>query len=559
MHPHYGRGVDVAVALVGDGAEVAVLDEGGEPAAATHLPRSALGAHVARLEEQHPRWVWAGTGAVYPALLAQGVGVARCHDLRLAHAILTRSTYVTASGPADDPRWLPRDAVPEDVAPTLLDVADAEEEVDLAAVVAEHRAQRHAVAGSLHPARLRLLLAAESAGALAGVELTHVGLPFDAAEHERLLARLLGPRPVPGQRPATLEALAEEVRRALDAPTLNPDSGPDLLRALQRAGLDVASTRQWELARVEHPAVAPLLEHKKLSRLYGANGWSWLAAWVSDGRFRPGYVPSGVVTGRWAARGGGALQLPKQVRAAVVADPGCVLVVADAAQLEPRVLAAMARDQAMASASRRGDLYQALVDDGVVDTRAHAKVAMLGALYGATAGESGRLLPRLQRSYPVATAYVEAAARAGERGEVVTTWLGRSSPAPSEAWLEAQRWAAQPEADPDDRRTARTQAREWGRFTRNFVVQGTAAEWALCWLADLRRALVALGEVEGRAARLVYFLHDEVIVEAPAALAGAVEDAVRASAHRAGRLLFGSFPVELALDVRSVARYSDAG
>ena len=31
--------------------------------------------------------------------------------------------------------------------------------------------------------------------------------------------------------------------------------------------------------------------------------------------------------------------------------------------------------------------------------------------------------------------------------------------------------------------------RAWGRFTRNFVVQGTGAEWALCWLADLRNRL----------------------------------------------------------------------
>jgi DNA polymerase-1 len=153
---------------------------------------------------------------------------------------------------------------------------------------------------------------------------------------------------------------------------------------------------------------------------------------------------------------------------------------------------------------------------------------------------------------------VEQAARAGEAGEVVTTWLGRSSPAPSEAWREAQRWSALPEAGPEERRQARGQARDWGRFTRNFVVQGTAAEWALCWLADLRTRLAARGEVEGRAARLVYFLHDEVIVEAPTALAGAVEEAVRSAAARAGQLLFGSFPVELPLDVSCVTRYSDA-
>lgn len=553
--------MEVAVAAAGDGVETSVLDEKGRPTRVERLARSELAGHVARLEEQHPRWVWADTTRLYPALLEAGVSVDRCQDLRQCHAVLSRSTYVP--GPltsADDPRWGPLEAgLDAAAAPTLLDLPDADETLGLADVADEHRAQQEAVGRSPHAARLRLLLAAESAGALAGVELTHTGLPFDAEEHERFLTGLLGPRPLPGARPRAMEDLADQVRAALAAPTLNPDSAPDLLRALHRAGVQVDSTRQGELAQVDHAVVAPLLEYKKLARLHGANGWSWLSTWVVQGRFRPGYVPSGVVTGRWAARGGGALQLPKQIRGAVVADPGCVLVVADAAQLEPRVLAAMARDEVMAAASRRGDLYQALVDDRVVDTRAHAKVAMLGALYGATAGESGRLMPRLQRSFPDAIAWVEAAARAGEAGEVVTTWLGRSSPAPSDAWQEAQRWSALPEAGPDERRQARTQARDWGRFTRNFVVQGTAAEWALCWLADLRRELAGLGDVGGRPARLVYFLHDEVIVEAPVALAGAVVDAVRSSARRAGRLLFGTFPVEFALDVSCVARYSDAG
>src|SRR5690606_26643683 len=122
-------------------------------------------------------------------------------------------------------------------------------------------------------------------------------------------------------------------------------------------------------------------------------------------------------------------------------------VVADAAQLEPRVLAAMAGDEAMASAARGSDLYQGLVDQGVVDTRAHAKVAMLGALYGSTSGEAGRLMPRLMRAYPRATGVVEEAARDGERGTPVRTWLGRPSPAPPPAWHEAQRRAGQEDAE----------------------------------------------------------------------------------------------------------------
>jgi DNA polymerase-1 len=552
--------MDVAVAAADGGVVLRRLEPGGTDGPDEVVGWDDLPGRVRDLEQHGPRWVWADTGAVYPRLLHAGVVVARAQDLRLGHAVLRRSRYLTAPlASAGDARWRPSEPDLGGAEPTLLDLPPDGRVVGLDEVVTEHRRQQQAVVASTQPERLRLLLAAESAGGLVAAELGHVGLPFDAELHDARLTAVLGPKPLPGGRPAKLEALVGRIRAGLEAPGLNPDSAPELLRALHSQGVEAESTRQWELERLQHPVLEPLLEYKKLSRLLSANGWAWLAAWVQDGRFRPDYVPSGVVTGRWATRGGGALQLPKQIRGAVVAGPGRRLVVADAAQLEPRVLAAMARDEAMARASRAGDLYQALVDEGVVDTRAHAKVAMLGALYGATSGEAGLLMPRLLRTYPRATTLVEDAARAGERGEVVTTWLGRSSPEPPESWHDVQRRASLPEATAADQRRARAQARDWGRFTRNFVVQGTAAEWALCWLADLRRRLLALGEVGGSRPALVYFLHDEVIVETPTALAEPVADAVRAAARRAGELLFGRFPVEFALDVACVQSYAEAG
>jgi DNA polymerase-1 len=555
------QGVDIVVVPDGAGVTVAQvdgprIDRHGPAGPVESLSWDEFAARVRELESQQPRWVWADTSAVYPKLLQAGVTVGRAQDLRLCHTVLSRSTYLADRlVSTEDRRWDPVEANFGEAEPSLLDLPVDGGMLDVGEVVDEHRRQQAAVAASPYAGRLRLLLAAESAGALVAAELTDVGLPFDEGVHAALLTSRLGPRPLPGARPAKLEELVGRIRVALAAPGLNPDSGPELLRALHAQGLTVETTRKGELSRLDHPAIAPLLEYKALARLLSANGWAWMGAWVRQGRFRPDYVPSGVVTGRWATRGGGALQLPKQIRAAVVADAGWRLVVADAAQLEPRVLAAMAGDEAMARASRAGDLYQALVDEGVVDTRAHAKVAMLGALYGATSGEAGRLMPRLLRSYPAATGWVEAAARAGERGEVVTTWLGRSSPPPPESWWERQRWAGSAEAGPADQRLARTQAREWGRFTRNFVVQGTAAEWALCWLADLRRQLARLAPERDRRPRLVFFLHDEVIVETPAELTDQVVDAVRAAAARAGRLLFGAFPVEFALDVSCVTSY----
>ncbi len=511
---------------------------------------------LAALVAEHPtaRFVWDDTRRWYPALLGAGLRVERCVDLRLSHAILRHSSLTADSdlaraqpGPWD--ATAPTEA-PRDRGTALFDLEEPEPVAE-ADPVAEWMLQRAAVAASADPARLGLLLAAESAGALIACEMQHFGLPLDAARHEALLEELLGPQPRAGERPAKLEVLRGVLVEKLET-DFNPDSPVELLRALQLAGMQVKSTSRWELRDIKHPAIAPLLEYKKLARLASANGWSWLETWVADGRFRPEYVPGGVVTGRWAANGGGALQLPKQIRGAVVADPGWKLVVADAAQLEPRVLAALSRDQRMAKAGE-GDMYEGIVASGAVATRAQAKVAMLGAMYGATTGESGRLLPGLVKAFPQALALVEAAARAGERGEVVSTRLGRSSPRPD------QQWAAQSSIDAAAESRAKNQARSWGRFTRNFVVQGTAAEWALCWMAGLRGALWSLSDAApAQRPHLVFFLHDEVIVHTPSELAEQVAACIRQTAADAGRLLFNDLPVTFPVTTAIVDNYAEA-
>jgi DNA polymerase-1 len=533
-----------------------------------------------------PRWTWDDTNRWYPALLAAGVRVERAYDLRLAHRIVRHSALTTWPEPDGAPpgQWdgmarAPLVAAgaspPHDEPATLFASSGPAEVVPEPDPVVELRAQNTAVAGSPAAERLRLLLAAESVGALVAVEMYHAGLPWRADVHDAILTELLGPRPRVGERPARLEHLAERIRDALEAPaSLNPDSPRDLLKAMDLAGVGARSLRKWELERLDHPVIEPLLEYKSLYRMMTANGWAWLDAWVRDGRFRSEYVVGGVVTGRWASSGGGALQLPKSVRRAVVADPGWTFVVADAAQLEPRVLAGMAGDEAMAAAGRgadgRGaDMYAGIVASGVVATRELAKVGMLGAMYGGTTGSSGQVLPRLAQAFPRSLAFVDEAARAGERGEVVTTHLGRSSPPPGASWHEAQSGAYQDDSGEDEAARARSSSRSWGRFTRNFVVQGTAAEWAMCWMASIRRRLWTLGEApdvtdelvpEPFAARphLVLFLHDEVVIHTPATMAGAVADAVRAAAVEAGRLLFGDFPVEFPLSVAIADCYAEA-
>ncbi len=547
-------------------------DDAGIPSAPeVTVPATELPAAVNHFEQRQVRWVWESAREVYSRLLDAGISVERCHDLALVRNVLAfapsapSTPYVDklrADAPAAEADPAPRQLLPVRQSPdqtSIFDTLEAPEGTPsgprsstAAELAAELADQLEAVRRSAAPAKLNLLAVAESTGGMIAVEMESAGIPWRRDIHEAMLQDALGPRPPEGQRPEKLEQLAAELRRLLGNPGFNPDSPQELLRALHRAGIEVRSTRSWELQQHQHPAIAPLLEYKKLTRLLTANGWTWLDVWVAGGRFRPEYVVGGVVSGRWASRGGGALQIPKTVRDAVRPDPGRRLIVADAAQLEPRVLAALGQDSALAAAARGKDLYQGIADRSFDGDRAKAKMAMLGAMYGATSGESGRLMPVLTRAYPQAIGVVERGARAGEAGQVVSSHLGRGCPPASAAWTRSQQ-----STSAEEQRRAESLARSRGRFTRNFVVQASAAEWALCWLAEIRRRLRA-ASAHAPAGELVFFLHDEVMLHVPAGRVEEVTTLVSDAAAAATRLLFGSIPLEFPVMVTAVDSYADA-
>lgn len=544
-----------------------------------------------RTRPQVTRWVWRTTAGTYPRLLAAGVRVERCYDVEVAENLLLghegrhgepRSAAAALARlrgtpvPPDPPqRAAEPGAQPSLFEPRPLHVPLA----DLVEVYADQQ-RRHDATD--RPDRMRLLTAAESAGTLIAAEMNRAGLPWSPDVHRRLLGELLGERYAGGGEPRRLAELADEVSRAFGR-RVRPDLPADVIKAFAQAGTRVRSTRRWEIESVDHPAVRPLLEYKRLYRIWVAHGWSWLQDWVRDGRFRPEFLAGGTVTGRWVTNGGGALQIPKVIRRACVADPGWRLVVADADQMEPRVLAAISRDPGlMEVAGRAGDLYQEVSDRAFAGDREQAKLAVLGAVYGQTSGDGLKNLAALRRRFPRAVAYVDDAARAGEEGRLVRTWLGRTSPPAAGAGDEAvAEEAGLPQDDPGERPSgtgaeagtgtgtgfgsgsgsgpdewtpgyASTNSRARGRFARNFVVQGSAADWALLLLAALRRTL------SGMAAELVFFQHDEVIVHCPEEEAEAVVAAIREASDLAGRLTFGPTPVRFPFTTAVVECYADA-
>ena len=336
-------------------------------------------------------------------------------------------------------------------------------------------------------------------------------MPWSVEAHDPLLTELLGPRPTSG-RPAKLEALADEVRAALGA--ADPQPRLPARPAARRCGPPAATSSRPAAGRSRRSTSPPP------SRCSRTRSWPGCSAPTAGRGWTPGSTTAGsaptTCRAAWSPAAGrpaaaARCSCPRSIRGAVRADDGWKLVVADAAQLEPRVLAAMSGDAAMAAAGRQADLYQGVVDAGIVETRAQAKVAMLGAIYGATTGPSAVLMPRLDAGVPAGGrpgrgGGARRRARRGRRD------LARPDlPAPDAAWQDALAAASAEGAGADDVRAARQARARLGTVHAQLRRAGHGRRVGA--VLDGRRC--AGGCAGPRRPHLVFFLHDEVMVHSP--------------------------------------------
>jgi DNA polymerase-1 len=305
----------------------------------------------------------------------------------------------------------------------------------------------------------------------------------------------------------------------------------------------VPDTRAWRLERLrdEHEIVDALLTWRKAERISTTFGYRWLDEHVgADGRLRGQWSPSDGAAGRMTATAG-LHNMPAELRPAIVADPDHVFVRADLGQIEPRILAAVSNDDALAAATWDDDMY-APVSERLGVTRDVAKVAVLGAMYGQTTGHGAEALRGLEAAYPVAMAYLDAAARRAEGGNDLRTRGGR-----------LVRMSANESID--DARAARSRAAARGRYGRNAMVQGAAAEFFKTWAVIVRARAAPTG------ATIVLCLHDELLVHCRAdraeATARIVTDGLQEASHR-WSIDATSTQVRFVADTSVIARWSDA-
>jgi len=309
---------------------------------------------------------------------------------------------------------------------------------------------------------------------------------------------------------------------------------------LAAVGVDVPNTRKWVLEpyRGVHPVVDALLTWRRDERIATTYGYRWLDTHVGpDDRLRGRWTACDGAAGRMTAENG-LHNLPTALRPGVAAHPGHRFVRADLGQVEPRVLAVVSHDDAFAAATRADDLYAPVAERLGVE-RAVAKVAVLAAMYGQRSGAAGEALRGLESAYPVAMGLLDRAYAAGVRGEPLRTYGGRL--VPTGRFLAQHPVGADPALD-----AAR------GRFARNAVIQGSAAELFKAWAATVRATTRDLG------AQVVLCLHDELLLHVPAADADEAARRVDAALVDAARRWSGAAPVRFVADTSVIDRWSDA-
>ena len=568
----------LALVLVDDGEHhtATIADDDGT---VEHVGPSGPDALAERLRaidgERRPRWVWWGHDTA--VVMAQlGVRTTHCWDLAAVHRLVAggwRSdpARVWATAHGLDPSTIPS-VQPDDLFHAFED-RDPDQHVDDAGHLAPEwaagawsetpdrratwaraaldvrRRQAELIGAVAERPAIDSTVRVESAASILAAELEVEGLPFDRAVGDDIVAGFVGPRPsTPADERA---AAADRDRRVLDHV---PDGdqydlrSPEQVRSmLRRCGIEVPDTQSWRLERMvdAHPVVRPLLEWRRAERISTTFGYRWMDEHLHatpGGRTRLHGVwsSSDGAAGRMTATAG-LHNMPAELRPAVLAEPGHLFVRADLGQIEPRILAAVSADEALVRATADDDMYAPVAARLRVE-REVAKVAVLGAMYGQTTGVGAAALRGLERAYPVAMRFLQHADETAQGGNDLRTHGGR---------LVRMSAAGDDSLSATD---ARGRAAARGRYGRNAMIQGAAAEFFKVW------AVLVRVRTEDVGAHIVLCLHDELLVHTPEEHADTVAATVESCLDEAAARWAppGGRAVRFVADTSVIRRWSDA-
>ena len=276
-----------------------------------------------------------------------------------------------------------------------------------------------------------------------------------------------------------------------------------------------------EVLQNQSPVVEWVLEHRELAKLKS----TYVDALPQQinpktGRVHTSYAQTGSVTGRIASTDPNLQNIPirtelgRKVRHAFVAQPGNELLSVDYSQVELRVVAHMAQDEAMLKAFKNDQDIHATtaaavlgvpLDQVTSEQRRHAKAINFGLIYGMspfgltrstdlTLAEAENFVEAYFKQFPGVKKFLEQLREQAQQMEYVETLLGRRRYFPG---LGSQ----------SNQLVKNRQLRE----AINAPIQGTAADIIKVAMIHLSQAI----KEAGSQAKILLQVHDELVLECP--------------------------------------------
>jgi DNA polymerase-1 len=280
-------------------------------------------------------------------------------------------------------------------------------------------------------------------------------------------------------------------------------------------------TRVLQTIRDAHEIVPVIEEWRELTKLVNTYLGPLPELLGDDGRLHTTFNQAVAATGRLSTSNPNLQSIPirtelgREIRSAFVAEEGSTLLSADYSQIELRILAHVSGEPKLRAAFAAGEDVHAATAAEVLGRepsaltkheRAIAKMINFGIVYGISAhGLSQNLqIPREEAQtyidtylarFPHVQDFIARTIEQATQDGYVTSLLGRRRPVP-------------------EIRTSSRQTRALGeRLAVNFVMQGSNADIIKVAMIGIDRRL----RDEGRSARLVLQVHDELLLEVPEA------------------------------------------
>jgi DNA polymerase-1 len=282
-----------------------------------------------------------------------------------------------------------------------------------------------------------------------------------------------------------------------------------------KTGISTAAG-ELEKLRNEHPVVELIMQYRELDKLMNTYVDALPGQVAADGRVHTSFSQVIAQTGRLSSSNPNLMNIPvrtdlgRKIREAFVAPPGRVLVSADYSQIELRVAAALAGDEAMTQTFKDGiDLHKATaaelfgvsLEEVTKDQRSAVKAINFGVLYGMSAHglsvatgmegkEAAAFIERYFEVRPRLREYIDATKKFAWDNQYTATLFGRRRPCPE---IRSNNYNIRQGAE---------------RMAVNVPIQGTAADIYKLAMIELARRL-------DDDCQLLLQIHDELIVEAP--------------------------------------------